>query len=104
MLSLGRLQLVVPVKIGLERYAIQANVITFSSMMGNWKVAQQMLQEMKRHHVRWDVASCNASLSSSFSWSRALMMLRSMAERGTKRNAFHESRQGNAKRIGETPL
>ena len=29
----------------------EAEVITFSSMMGNWKVAQQMLQEMKRHHV-----------------------------------------------------
>ena len=49
---------------------------------------------------RWDVASCNASLSSSFSWSRALMMLRSMAERGTS-SAFHERQQGNAKRIGE---
>lgn len=51
---------------------------------------------------RWDVASCNASLSSSFSWSRALMMLRSMAERGTKRET-HESRQGNETHRG-TPL
>lgn len=38
----------------------EAEVITFSSMMGNWKVAQQILQEMKRHHVclgRFDMES-----------------------------------------------
>ena len=46
-------------------------------------ILQAPIQPISR---RWDVASCNASLrcsSSSPAWPKALMMLRSMAERGT---------------------